>query len=566
MKEAVSAVAISLLVAMSALSTTAIYNLSEHQRAQSSSSSNDGYGPTSYTDEHTYVTVGEEGRYTLLRMPGGHDYSKPLPLVVALHGFGGSGQGNAHYMHLFDSIHENEHLLLYPDGTQNWLGQKRWNATNACCLFSGEVDDVGYLLGMIGEAVDSYGADPDGIVITGLSNGGFMSHRMACEAGSSIRSIVALNGVTWDDFSMCPDTGRPDILHVHSTADTVIWYEGGSIRGEPYPSSNETVQNWASRSGCDESWTFLGTRDVSLDDGIDETDEFEFLNCEYGNRVSHWRINEGRHVPPLNDLGWATQTLEWALSGFVRDSDGDGHRDDSDVFVYNPNEWEDSDLDGIGDNSDAFVDDPSEWEDTDWDGVGDNSDMFPYDSSEWLDFDGDGVGDNSDPDDDNDGWSDSEDAFPFDALEWLDSDGNGGGDNEDPDDDGDGWNDSEDAFPLDPSENRDSDMDGVGDNEDQDDDNDGWSDEDELSCDQSSPLDGEQIPTDFDADGICDPVDEDDDSDGVEDGEDDFPMDPEEWVDSDEDGVGNNADAFPEDGSEWNDSCLLYTSPSPRDS
>ena len=554
MKEAVSAVAIALLLAMSGLSTTANYNLPEHQRAQSSSSSNDGYGPTSYTDDHTYVTVGEEGRYTLLRMPGGHDYSKPLPLVVALHGFGGSGQGNAHYMHLFDSIHENEHLLLYPDGTQNWLGQKRWNATNACCLFSGEVDDVGYLLGMIGEAVDSYGADPDGIVITGLSNGGFMSHRMACEAGSSIRSIVALNGVTWDDFSMCPDTGRPDILHVHSTADTVIWYEGGSIRGEPYPSSNETVQNWASRSGCDENWTFLGTRDVSLDDGIDETDEFEFLNCEYGNRVSHWRINEGRHVPPLNDLGWATQTLEWALSGFVRDSDGDGHRDDSDVFVYNPNEWEDSDLDGIGDNSDAFVDDPSEWEDTDWDGIGDNSDMFPYDSSEWLDFDGDGVGDNSDPDDDGDGWRDSEDAFPFDALEWLDSDGDGVGDNEDPDDDGDGWDDSQDEFPLDPSENRDNDMDGVGDNEDQDDDNDGWSDEDELLCGQSSPLDGEQIPTDFDGDKICDPVDEDDDSDGVEDEEDDFPMDPEEWVDGDEDGVGNNADAFPEDGTEWNDS------------
>ena len=509
MKEAVTAIAISLLIVISTLSSSCGNGLPELENPQFSNSSNDGYGPTNYTDEHTYVTVGEEGRFTLLRMPGGHDYSKPLPLVVALHGFGGSGQGNAQYMHLFDSIHENEHLLLYPDGTQNWLGQKRWNATNACCQFGGDVDDVGYLLGMIGEAVDRYGADPDGIVITGLSNGGFMSHRMACEAGSSIRSIVALNGVTWDDFSMCPDTGRPDILHVHSTADTVIWYEGGSIRGESYPSSNETVQNWATRSGCDESWTFLGTRDISLDDGVDETDEFEFLNCEYGNRVSHWRINAGSHVPPLNDLGWATQTLEWALSGFIRDSDGDGHRDDSDVFVYNPNEWEDSDLDGVGDNSDAFVDDPSEWEDTDWDGVGDNSDMFPYDSSEWADFDGDGVGDNSDPDDDGDGWDDSEDAFPFDALEWLDSDG-----------------------------------DGIGDNEDQDDDNDGWSDDDELLCGQSSPLDGVQNPTDFDRDGICDPVDEDDDSDGVQDEEDDFPMDPDEWVDS----------------------CLLYTSPSPRDS
>ena len=549
MKEAVTAVAIALLLAMSALSTTANYNLSEHQRAQSSSSSNDGYEPTSYTDEHTYVTVGEEGRYTLLRMPGGHDYSKPLPLVVALHGFGGSGQGNAHYMHLFDSIHENEHLLLYPDGTQNWLGQKRWNATNACCLFSGEVDDVGYLLGMIGEAVDRYGADPDGIVITGLSNGGFMSHRMACEAGSSIRSIVALNGVTWDDFSMCPDTGRPDILHVHSTADTVIWYEGGSIRGVPYPSSNETVQNWATRSGCDESWTFLGTRDISLDDGVDETDEFEFLNCEYGNRVSHWRINEGRHVPPLNDLGWATQTLEWALSGFVRDSDGDGHRDDSDVFVYNPNEWEDSDLDGIGDNSDAFVDDPSEWEDTDWDGVGDNSDMFPYDSSEWLDFDGDGVGDNEDQDDDNDGWSDEDELLcgqssPLDGVQNpTDFDRDGICDPVDEDDDSDGVQDEEDDFPMDQDEWVDSDEDGVGNNAD------------------AFPEDGSEW-NDSDVDGVGDNSDvfpedgtewSDSDGDGVGDNSDVFPERVDEWQDTDGDGYGENEDAFPLDVGEWND-------------
>ena len=487
MRGRVTAVAICLLLVLGTLSAPTSIDLSELDSSSLSSSSNDGFGPTNYTDEHTYATVGEAGRYTLLRMPGGHDYSKPLPLVVSLHGFSGNGQSNAQYMHLFDSIHENEHLLLYPDGTENWLGQKRWNATRACCLFSGDVDDVGYLLGMIDEAVENYGADPDGIVITGLSNGGFMSHRMACEAGGTIRSIVALNGVTWDDFSMCPDTGRPDILHVHSTADTVIWYEGGSILGDPYPSSNETVQSWATRSGCDESWTYLGSRDISGDDGVDETDEFEFLNCGAGNRVSHWRINSGSHVPPLNDLGWATQILEWGLSGFTRDSDGDGHRDDSDVFVYNPNEWEDSDGDGFGDNSDAFPDDSSEWADTDGDGVGDNADLFPEDGSEWVDFDGDGIGDNSDPDDDGDGWDDFEDSFPFDVLEWVDTDGDGVGDNEDFDDDNDGWSDSEDAFPLDPNENSDNDGDGIGDNSDPDDDNDGWSDEEELSCGQSSP-------------------------------------------------------------------------------
>ena len=278
-----------------------------------------------YTDEHTTAALGPSGRLATLHMPGGHDYSRPLPLVVALHGYTSSGAINAAYMHLYDSVHENEHLLLTPDGTFSIIGARYWNATDACCnYFNNEVDDVGYLVDLINEAIQNYGADPDGIIVTGLSNGGFMSHRMACDAGNVIRAIVALNGVTWDDFSECNDTGRPDILHVHSTADGVIMYDGGSLAGNSYPSANETVNYWADRSGCNTWWTYLGTRDITGDDGLHETDEFEFRNCASGNRVALWRINGGTHVPPLNDPGWADQTLEWALSGFVRDSDGDG--------------------------------------------------------------------------------------------------------------------------------------------------------------------------------------------------------------------------------------------------
>ena len=520
---------------------------------KSHTNSNDGFGPINYTDEHTSVTVGRDGRYTELRMPGGHNYSNPLPLVVALHGFGGNGLGNANYMHMFDSIHENEHLLLYPDGTQNWFGQRRWNATGACCSFGSNIDDVGYLVGLINEAVQSYGADPDGIVITGLSNGGFMSHRMACDTGNLIRSIVALNGVTFDDFNECNDTGSPDILHVHSTEDAVISYNGGSTISGTYPSAIETVENWANRSGCDDTWTYLGTRDITLDDGLDETDEFEFMNCDSGNRVAHWRINEGSHVPPLNDPEWADQTLEWGLSGFIRDSDGDGFRDDSDVFIYNPFEWQDTDGDGVGDNSDAFPNDASEWDDSDGDGIGDNSDIFPNDSSEWEDFDLDGIGDNSDLDDDNDGWMDWYDEFPFDSQEWWDFDEDGIGDNSDPDDDNDGWSDFNDSFPHDSNEWLDFDNDGVGDNADLDDDNDGWMDVDEDLCGQSSSFDTNQTPDDFDEDMVCDTLDEDDDSDGINDVDDDFPFDSNEWIDSDGDGFGDNSDAFPDDEYEWFD-------------
>ena len=558
--------------------------------------SNDGYSAIEYTDEHTTVSIGPSDRQANLRMPGNHDYSRPLPVVVSLHGYSGNGLSNAAYMHHFDSIHENEHLLIYPDGTSNWLGMRYWNATDACCqnvASATPVDDVSYILGLIDEAILNYGADPDGVVITGLSNGGFMSHRMACEAGGSIRAIVALNGVTWDDFSKCPDTGRPDILHVHSTADGVIAYNGGAIWGIDYPSATETIGYWADRSGCDTTWTSLGTRDLSGDDGNDDTDEFEFLNCNSGNRVTHWRINDGSHVPPLNDPGWSDQTIGWALSGFVRDSDGDGYRDDVDVFIYNPNEWADADGDLVGDNTDQCDQDPFGWDDSDGDGVCLPADLFPDDPNEWSDADGDGIGDRGDPDDDNDGVDDDIDAFPLNANEWADFDGDGIGDNEDQDDDndgwtdndeidcqtdsydsshvpldsdsdgicdlvdsdddGDGWQDSEDAFPLDANEWADFDADGIGDNEDQDDDNDGWSDNDELDC-QTEPNDSSHIPLDSDGDGICDLVDLDDDDDGVEDFHDVFPLNPDEWSDADEDGVGDNSDEFPTDDSEWIDS------------
>ena len=515
--------------------------------------SNDGYSAIEYTDEHTTISIGPSNRQANLRMPGNHDYSRPLPLVVSLHGYSGNGWSNAAYMHHFDSIHENEHLLLYPDGTINLVGMRYWNATDGCCQFSGDVDDANYLLNLINEAIQNYGADPDGIVITGLSNGGFMSHRMACDAGGSIRAIVALNGVTWDDFSKCPDTGRPDILHVHSTADTVIAYNGGAIWGSDYPSATETVGYWADRSGCDSTWTYLGTRDLSGNDGVEESDEFEFLNCNSGNRVAHWRINGGSHVPSLNDPGWANQSIDWALSGFVRDSDGDSYRDDVDAFIYNPNEWADADGDLVGDNTDQCDQDPNGWDDSDGDGVCVPDDLFPDDSNEWSDADGDGIGDNGDPDDDNDGFDDDVDAFPLDSSEWYDTDEDGIGNNADSDDDSDGWLDSEDAFPLDASEWADFDEDGIGDNADLDDDNDGWADLDEVSC-ETNPNDDSHIPLDSDEDGICDLVDSDDDGDGIDDYQDVFPLNPEEWLDSDEDGVGDNSDVFPADDSEWLDS------------
>ena len=495
----------------------------------SSNGSEGEYGPIEYSDQFEYAGIEVANRSATLMMPGGHDYSRPLPLVVSLHGHGSSGYWGAWYLDLFDSVLDNEHLLLYPNGTMNPIGNRFWNATPACCNYwDQDVDDVGWLMGLVDLAIENYGADPEGVVFVGHSNGGFMSHRLVCEQGDRIRGIVSFAGSTFDEFDdSCADTGSPNILQVHGTYDWVIFYDGGYdhdyFDGEDnyYPGAEITVESWANRSGCDIGYTQTGHLDLVTPSGTNDTDTLEHLNCSDGNRVELWRINQGSHAPAFRDGQFPNATVPWALSGFVRDSDGDGVRDDLDQFMYNPNEWNDTDGDGVGDNSDAFPTDPSEWTDTDGDGVGDNSDAFPGDPSEWTDTDGDGVGDNSDD-------------LPDDPTETTDSDGDGVGDNSDDlpdnptettDSDGDGVGDNSDAFPTDPSEWDDWDGDGVGDNSD------------------AFP----RTPGEWD----------DSDGDGVGDNSDAFPTDPSEWTDTDGDGVGDVSDSFPEDPSKSERSVLI---------
>ena len=518
-----------------------------------------------YTDNHTILEIGPSSRKAILELPGGHNVSHKLPLVVALHGYTSSGLGVSGFFDLIDSVHENGHLLLRPDGTISATGQRFWNATDACCnIWGQEVDDVSWLTSLINEAITYHGADPEGIIIVGYSNGGFMAHRMACERGDMLRSIISLAGATHYDFNDCPNTGYPNVLQIHGTSDSVIFYDGGTILGDNYPAASQTVFSWANRSGCDLTYTEINQLDLISPRGVNDTNEYEHLNCSSGNRVSLWKIPNGSHYPQLSsssDDDFPSTILDWGLTGYFPDSDADGVRDNLDAFPNNPLETSDSDGDGVGDNADQFPLNPNEIIDSDGDGVGDNSDIFPENPYEQIDSDGDGIGDNSDVfphdynetlDSDADGLGDNSDIFPYNPYEQIDSDGDGVGDNSDVfpynsnetlDSDGDGVGDNSDVFPYNSNETLDSDGDGIGDNS------------DIFPNDSTEWLD-------TDADGIGDnsdvfPFDSseylDFDNDGIGDNSDIFPDDPNEHVDSDGDGVGDNSDAFPNDSSEDSD-------------
>lgn len=233
-------------------------------------------------------------------LPDDYDTSQRWPLIILLHGYGASASIQNAYFGLSRRLDERGFILVLPNGKTDQSGKKFWNATDACCNFNDiEVDDVQYLTDLLDEAEQRLAVDADRIYFMGHSNGGFMSHRMACELGSRVAAIASLAGSSFDDAADCAEDGKVSVLQIHGDADSTVLYEGGVFFGNAYPGAQEVVERWASRDGCDAQ-----PQDgpaVDLDSGLvgDESDITKWQNCEASTDVQLWTIHGGGHIPSL---------------------------------------------------------------------------------------------------------------------------------------------------------------------------------------------------------------------------------------------------------------------------
>jgi poly(3-hydroxybutyrate) depolymerase len=127
-----------------------------------------------------------------------------LPLIVFLHGLGGSGSELAEALSLEAMSESGGFAYLAPDGTLDHSGRRFWNATDSCCNFEGmDVDHIGELRGLIEGATREARIDPQRVYLVGFSNGGFLAYRAACEIGHLLGGIVSIAGAGLGDTSAC---------------------------------------------------------------------------------------------------------------------------------------------------------------------------------------------------------------------------------------------------------------------------------------------------------------------------------------------------------------------------
>ncbi len=243
-----------------------------------------------------------------LKVPSGYTAAVATPLVLVLHGYSASGQGQAAYFGLLADADEHGYLLAYPDGTVDSSGNRFWNATDACCNFYGRsVDDVAYLGAVIDDVAARYNVDARRVFVVGHSNGGFMAHRLACDLSGRLAAAVSLAGAVWKQPDKCQPASKVAVLQVHGDADDTILYAGNAA----YPSALETVALWAQRNGCGGALMPSGP-DKDLDTSLAgaETVTEGHEECAPGGAADLWTIRGGRHVPALGPA-WADALWEY---------------------------------------------------------------------------------------------------------------------------------------------------------------------------------------------------------------------------------------------------------------
>ena len=257
-------------------------------------------------------------------IPTGYQPETPAPLLLLLHGYTSSGSETEAILQFAPEADARGMIYAFPDGTEDFLGNRFWNATDACCNFFGSVvDDVGYLLSLIVEISSQLNVDAQRVYIAGHSNGGFMAYRFACDQAETIAAVVSVAGATFLDVADCTPSRPVKTLQIHGTADGTIDYDGG-FTVDFYPGAIETTETWATYNGCDPVATVGSPLDLeSTLPGAETTVMRYETGCESGASASLWTIEGGGHVPNISSTFTAT-VADFLLGPDVDGVFGDG--------------------------------------------------------------------------------------------------------------------------------------------------------------------------------------------------------------------------------------------------
>ena len=279
-------------------------------------------------DETITTSDGREREY-ILHVPSSYTGAWAMPLVFNFHGGGLTDDFQVTYTALNAKADEAGFITVTPQGLSTEKHEAfGWNFALAPPE-TGEPDDVAFASELLDELETTLCVDAGRVYSTGLSNGGFMSVRLACSLSDRVAAIAPIASAYFpplsNDFTdpneSCPDTRPVPVIAFHGSADRTVPFEGG-LSGDSIDhthtyrlSIEEAISEWAAHNGCDDvPMEEQATQSVRLVryQGCDEDATVELYVIEGGGHtwpdaaltVSEEIFGVTTHEISANDLMW----------------------------------------------------------------------------------------------------------------------------------------------------------------------------------------------------------------------------------------------------------------------
>jgi polyhydroxybutyrate depolymerase len=239
------------------------------------------------SDTSWTIMSGGMSRTVEVHIPKSYDPTKPTALVINFHGYTSNGMQQELITGMSTKADAENFVVLYPEGTGS---PTSFNAGSCCgTAASGNVDDIGFTRDIITTAGDKLCLDGKRVFVTGFSNGGFMSHRIACELADRVAAVAPVSGVLGIAAADCAPARPISVIDFHGQSDTTVPYTGDASYG--WPSATDTFAGWAMRDGCTD-----GTPPVTYTKG--DVSCATYSQCTGGTQVELCTVSDGGHAWP----------------------------------------------------------------------------------------------------------------------------------------------------------------------------------------------------------------------------------------------------------------------------
>lgn len=200
----------------------------------------------------TPCAVGERAYY--IAMPESPQ-DAPLPAVVYLHGWGGSGSGAMRNAKMVNAFLDRGYAVIAPDGTpREGRNGRGW----AFHPNSGQqAKEIAFLQAVRADAIARFGLDAEQIILSGFSIGGSMTAYTACLSPQSFAAYAPVGGNFWRPHPVSCD-GPVRLLHTHGWNDGTVPLEGRVVNRLPADDPDAFAQGdifhalniWRETNGC----------------------------------------------------------------------------------------------------------------------------------------------------------------------------------------------------------------------------------------------------------------------------------------------------------------------------